>query len=172
MTTAAVDRFGGFRPGRKAIMAVSFIVAAAMLALFSLQVTTRSTAGSSSGGFAADYRAELESFRTATADWQAKGQALRNGSAAAVLPVYVGIRGATDDAAKRLGALHAPGRASADYSTLVRLLRAQSAALGDVITYARANQPKQLSGALQRYASLVSDWLTTRQKVDRDLAAS
>jgi hypothetical protein len=154
------------------ILVVSFVVAAAMLALFSLQVTTRSTGGSSGGGFAADYRTELESFRSATASWQSKGQALKNGSATAVLPVYVGIRGATDDAAKRFAALKAPGRAAADYDTLVRLLHAQSAALGDVITYARANQPKQLSFALQRYASLVSDWLTTRQKVDRDLAAS
>lgn len=156
---------------RPLLVAASVLVAVAMLALYTLQVATPSSR-SAGGGFANDYRAELESFRSTTATWQAKGQALQDRDLKALLPVYAGIRGATDEAAQALGELHPPAAVATDYTTLIRLLRTQSTALADVITYAKADEPKQLSFALQRYASLVSDFLATRQKVDHALTAS
>jgi hypothetical protein len=148
------------------LVVISLLLAAAMLALYSLQVASRSPAGRATGGFAADYQGELADFRTATAALQVEGQAAVGQGLEKVLPVYQHLQQATEAAAGSFAALKPPASAKADYARFLQLLRQQTATLGAVVAAVKTDQTRQLGASLQHYAALVSDWLTIRQRID------
>lgn len=150
-------------------MLVSAVVAAAMLALYTLQAATPS-APSRGGTFGDRYREELSSFRADTTALQQEGQRAVGNGVAKVLPVYQHLGDVTRAAAGRFATLHAPRAAKADYARFVQLLQQQAATLQVVVSAVKTNQTRQLGAALQHYAVLVSDWLTVRQRVDAHLS--
>jgi hypothetical protein len=168
MTTAAIGGGGLSRPGRKVLVAVSLLLAAAMLALYSLQAPTPSTPAGG-GGFTTDYRSELASFRSSTVALQSEGNQALGDGVDQVLPVYQHLRTATLQAADSFAKLTPPSSAKADYTRFLQLLHQQADTLQVVLTAVRTNQTRQLGASLQHYAALVSDWLTIRQSLETHL---
>jgi hypothetical protein len=149
----------------------AIVVVVAMLALYALRPVTApaSSASPSTGGFASGYAAAVADFRASTAALQARGQAVSGGGTDEILPIYVALRDGTKSAADRFAALKAPSSAKADFATFTNLLREQVTALDSVVSDAGSGSARRLAADLQRYASLVSDWLAIRPKVEAAL---
>jgi hypothetical protein len=142
-----------------------------MLALYALRpvAVPAGPTASSTGSFASGYAAAVADFRASTAALQARGQQVSGGGTDQILPIYVALRDGTKAAADRFAALKPPTSAKADYTTFTNLLHEQVTALDSVVRDAGAGSARRLAADLQRYASLVSDWLAIRPKVEAAL---
>lgn len=148
------------------------VVVMAMLALYVIRpVTSTGTAVSvhSTSGFASSYAVAMRDFRARTSALQAQGQQVSGGGTAQILPIYVQLRAGTKAAADRFAALRPPKEATVTYGTFTNLLRQQVTALDEVVRDAHTGSARRLAADLQRYASLVSDWLAVRPRLEATL---
>lgn len=147
------------------------VVVAAVLGLYSLRPVA-DPGPSATGVFRTDYAVAVAEFRADTQRLQAEGQQVSGSSTEKIIPIYEQLRDLTSTAADRFEALDAPDAAQADYDTFIRLLRQQAVALDSVVKDATKGSARALAADLQRYALLVADWITARQKVDVAIGAT
>jgi hypothetical protein len=168
MTTGSFVAAGPRRVHRAkpAVVVAALVAAVAMLALYSIRPIQVTGAQSSGDGFAVGYAAAVADFRAQTSALQTRGQQVSGGGTEQILPIYVELRAVTQAAATRFVKLHAPSAAKADYATFTALLKQQVQSLDSVVRDARAGSTRSLAADLQRYASLVGDWLTVRLRVE------
>jgi hypothetical protein len=162
--TLAMPAHRRLRPARPVVAVAAIVVVVALIALFSIRPVPGVTSGRDDTSFATGYAAAVADFRASTAELQAQGAQVAGQSTAQILPIYVGLREATQTAADRFAKLHPPAKAKADYQTFVSLLRAQAAALDRVVRDAKSGSARSLAADLQKYAGLVSDWLAVRPR--------
>jgi hypothetical protein len=146
--------------------AAAITVVMALVALYSLRpiLTSPSTDGPSA--FARGYASAVADFQSETKALQTQAEQVAGGSTDQILPIYIRLRDTTEAAAVRFEALTAPAAAKASYATFTTLLREQATALDNVLRDARSGSARQLAADLQRYASLVADWLAARPQLE------
>jgi hypothetical protein len=154
--------------GRRSLFpaVAAIVVVMAMVALYSLRPVLIGATGSGATEFSSGYASAVAEFQADTRALQAQAEQVSGGGTDQILPVYIRLRDTTRAAATRFGALSAPAGAKQLYTTFTSLLREQATALDSVLRDARSGSARQLAADLQRYASLVADWLAVRPRLE------
>lgn len=154
------------RRPRRWLLLAALVATAGVVGAYTIATLPGRPDTSTPAGFRSAYANAIVDFRAGTETLRARGEAALGGGTAKVIPVYQQLRTVTADAAERFGAIEAPEKLRKDYALFTALLADQVNALDEVIALASKGDTPALAQQLQKYAALVSTWLTIRQKID------
>jgi hypothetical protein len=121
--------------------------------------------------FAPAFDSITTAYQTAMVEIQTDGRdALSSGDANEVLQVYKALRNASADAAADFAEITPPAAVSGQHESLVENLQQQADTLNDVVGAATQEQDAALTDGLTRLATLLADFTTIHQAIDRELA--